>query len=714
MQIFCFTKSADKAYKVALSTVLLVLALQPLSLLATEQPAGWQLPVAGYSQAVRGGTGLLQTPTARMAPAGNLSINYSDNEEYRFWSVSIQLFDWMETTARYTDVRTRLYSDSPGFSNDQSYKDKGLDVKFRLLEESRYLPQLAIGFNDFGGTGLFESEYITLSKAWGALDFHLGMGWGYLGAAGNTANPFCELRDSFCSRPDGFSGAGGKIDYQKFFKGPASLFGGVEYQTPWQPLKLKLEYEGNDYQQDFAGELVQDSRWNIGAVYSWRDFNFNLNYQRGNTVGFGVNYALNMHTISQLKIEQPPRPVSATPKHTKFNEVDRAKLVQDLFHEAGFLVRRSQLTEDEIILYGNQFAYSDYKVANERMGRILAAELPATIQRYRIVNYAGQLPMVETVIDAEQFISAASYQGFEPDIRSSYVRRDISADTLAKVKPIEVSGFGAGMETFWIQTFGSPEEFYMYQAGVIFNAGYNFNRSTSIKGAAKVTLFQNFDNFNFKVDALDTPLPRVRTYVREYVTRSRVQLESLYGLWHDRLAPNIYGQMYAGYLETMFGGVGGELLYRPVDSNFAFGFDLNYVQQRSYENDYDFFDYKVLTGHANIYWQPEFLHDTLLTFNIGRFLAKDKGVNIDFAKRFDSGIVVGAYAAITDASSEEYGEGSFTKGFYVSIPFDLFSLKPAIGRGKLPWIPISRDGGQALNRPDKLFNLTEPRSPFFN
>ena len=110
--------------------------------------SSFQQQSAGYSQAVRGGTGLLQTPTARMAPEGNLSMNYSDNEEYRFWSVSIQLYPWLESTVRYTDVRTRLYSDSPGFSGDQTLKDKGIDVKFRLLEESRYLPQLAVGFND--------------------------------------------------------------------------------------------------------------------------------------------------------------------------------------------------------------------------------------------------------------------------------------------------------------------------------------------------------------------------------------------------------------------------------------------------------------------------------------------------------------------------------------------------------------------------------------
>jgi hypothetical protein len=182
--------------------------------------------------------------------------------------------------------------------------------------------------------------------------------------------------------------------------------------------------------------------------------------------------------------------------------------------------------------------------------------------------------------------------------------------------------------------------------------------------------------------------------------------------WNDRIAANLYAQVYGGYLETMFGGVGAELLYRPIDSNLAFGFDLNYVQQRSYENDFDLFDYKVLTGHANIYWQPPFLPDTLLTLNVGQYLAKDKGVTVDFAKRFDSGIVVGAYAAFTNVSSEEYGEGSFTKGFYLSIPFDLFSLKPSKGQGRLPWVPIARDGGQALIRPITLYNTTEERSLF--
>ena len=51
-----------------------------------------------------------------------------------------------EATLRYTDVRTRLYNANPGFSGDQTYKDKGMDVKVRLLEESTWIPNLS-GFS---------------------------------------------------------------------------------------------------------------------------------------------------------------------------------------------------------------------------------------------------------------------------------------------------------------------------------------------------------------------------------------------------------------------------------------------------------------------------------------------------------------------------------------------------------------------------------------
>ena len=63
----------------------------------------------GPSQSDFGGVGLLQTPTARMAREGELSLNYRDNDQYRYYSASVQLFPWLETTLRYTDVLDQIF-----------------------------------------------------------------------------------------------------------------------------------------------------------------------------------------------------------------------------------------------------------------------------------------------------------------------------------------------------------------------------------------------------------------------------------------------------------------------------------------------------------------------------------------------------------------------------------------------------------------------------
>ena len=689
------------------------LALVVGSVLSTTTQADTQINVTP-SQMVQGGNGLIQTPTARMREQGGMAINYTDNGEYRFWSVNIQLYDWMEATARYTDVRTQLYSPVESFSGDQTLKDKGLDVKFRLWKESYYLPDISVGFRDFGGTGFFESEYINASKSVGPFDFHLGLGWGYLGTADDITNPFCELRDSFCERPGGFSGRGGKVDYDQFFKGTASFFGGIEYQTPWEPLTLKLEFEGNDYSEDRAGELEQDSRWNIGAVYRYKDVDFSFNYQRGNTIGFGLTYRFNMNTASQLKFDKEPRSLMARRPPKKIEDVNKSALYNDMFRDAGFVLSDAELNENEATFYGTQVSYRDQDEAIERIGRVAASELPDTVKTYHIVDNRGGQPMVDTQVDAEAFIAAARYESVDGDIKQTYIRTDPSQEVLDAYDPENTKGLFYSADFFFTQSFGNPEDFYLYQTGFLLGGGYAFDEKFSVRGSARVTLLDNFDKFNYLVDNEEVALPRVRTRVREYVSENDVWLDTAILHYKDRLSENLFGQAYAGYLETMFAGVGGEIMYREVDSNIAYGLDINYVKQRDPLKQMALEDYDAITGHASVYWKPEFLDDTQITVSAGQFLAKDKGVNIDYAKRFDSGIIVGAFAAFTDVSSEEYGEGSFTKGFYISIPTDLFLLQPSKGRGFFPWVPISRDGGQMLQRPARLINQTEIRAPFYD
>ncbi len=51
-----------------------------------------------------GGIGLLQMPSARMADDGNLGFNFYNSDEYFNYALSLQVFPWLESTIRYTQV----------------------------------------------------------------------------------------------------------------------------------------------------------------------------------------------------------------------------------------------------------------------------------------------------------------------------------------------------------------------------------------------------------------------------------------------------------------------------------------------------------------------------------------------------------------------------------------------------------------------------------
>lgn len=238
--------------------------------------SSFNAPTLKHSQTNFGGVGLMQMPTARMAPEGEFNLSASFNNEYYFYNVSLQVMPWLEATVRYTQVQDLLYSGNGSadcsqnsFSGCTKYTDKGIDFKVRLIEEGYYLPELSVGVRDFGGTGLFDGEFVAASKRFGPLDVTLGMGWGYMGTSGNFTNPFCKASDRFCERPSDFKGNGGSIDFERWFKGDAAIYGGLEYQTPYKPLTLKLEYDSNDYSQDFpvvrgGVDMTQHTPWNVG------------------------------------------------------------------------------------------------------------------------------------------------------------------------------------------------------------------------------------------------------------------------------------------------------------------------------------------------------------------------------------------------------------------------------------------------------------------
>ena len=92
-----------------------------------------------------------------------------------------------------------------------------------------------------------------------------------------------------------------------------------------------------------------------------------------------------------------------------------------------------------------------------------------------------------------------------------------------------------------------------------------------------------------------------------------------------------------------------------------------------------------------------------LEINYGRYLAGDWGATTNLSRIFGNGWEVGAYATLTDVPFEKFGEGSFDKGIYVTIPIDWITGHPNQSRRKLDIRPITRDGGARLASARRLY-----------
>ncbi|WP_157981852.1 YjbH domain-containing protein [Pseudidiomarina donghaiensis] len=747
-------KAKKKALTLAIAAILLSPATYSVASAATSADTSTNtnsgVPQGPLAQSDFGGVGLMQTPTARMNPYGEMSINYADSDIYRRTAFSIQLFPWLETTARYTDIRNRLYSSDPNFSGDQTLKDKGFDAKLLLNYEGKYMPQFAVGLQDVGGTGIFAGEYIVANKRFsagsaGGFDVSLGMGWGYLGRRDNISNPFCDIADRMCERGTQTTGRGGKFEVDKWFRGPAAVFGGVQYYVPmpeaWGGLSLMAEYDPNDYQQDRAGVPIEvDSPWNFGANYALNDnISFKVGYQRGNTVTFGFTLNYNFNSAHQLKLEPAKRQAQANQvAPATLNEVDYDRLANDLLVEAGWRVaRRSTPGRDNVAviaddidqssgiapgltlskerratvtLEATQTRFRDTAEAVDRAARILADALPEHITEYQIKEFNGNLGIKQHNINAEAYKTAYRGERFHTNEQNAIHTTSVNPKTAITANNNEFKNdFTWSIQPDLDQSFGGAEDFYIYQLSLKATGKYTLTNAWDVSGKLGINIADSYDKFNFLIDSQDTPLPRVRTRIREYAVNQNVWLDNLQVNYTKQLGNNLFASAYGGYLERMFGGVGGEVLYRPLHSDFAYGLDLNYVKQRDPYQDLGFDDYSVLTGHASLYYNADklmngaFGNSTVIA-RVGRFLAKDEGIQLEYQHEFDSGVIAGAFAAFTNVSDEDYGEGSFTKGFYLSIPFDLFFVRNTKTRGTIGWMPILRDGGQMLHRSRPLYN----------
>ncbi len=662
-----------------------------------------------------GGIGLLQTPTARMAEEGEIAFTASHTSPYSRYNVVMQPLPWLEGAFRYVSVANRRYGPE-WLSGNQNYKDKSIDVKLRLWQESHWLPEVSAGFRDLGGTGLFSSEYLVASKRFGAVDASLGLATGYIGNRGDFKNPLASLDDRFEERPR--AKGTGNLNSSGMFRGPVGVFGGISYQTPWQPLQLKLEYDGNDYKREPQNNHQrQRTPFNIGASYALNsNVQLHAAWERGDALMLGITLRGNIAQASPAPklLDPSPAPTLRQTQGAKqaasLDDVDWPVLAAELEENSGLRVSRISQRGQEVIVTGEQrrFFYPAQGVG--RSARILDASLPNDITWFTVKNTRLGVPVVETSIERKAFADYVDHRSELSQLAGHIEMAKPAQQYRSTLYDAPLKRFDGNFNIGYQQSLGGPDGFILFQVAGTYSANLHFTRNTWLTGTLSYNAYNNYDRFRY-----DAPskLPRVRTNIRKYLTTEDLTIPSLQLTSTRQLGADLYGSAYAGLFESMYGGIGGELLYRPLNERWAIGGELNWVKQRDFDQRFSFRDYSVATGHATLYYQWGTDRKIVSVVSAGRYLAKDWGATLAVTRAFDNGASIGAYATKTDVSSAEFGEGSFDKGIFVSIPFDFMLPRSTRARANFAWTPLYRDGGARLSRSYGLYQMTSERDPDF-
>src|SRR6056297_665756 len=132
--------------------------------------------------------GLIDMPAATSRPDGELALTVSSFAGQTRNTLTFQGLPRLSGSFRYS-----VLDNLAGGGEDTLY-DRSFSLHYRFADETAWRPALAVGLNDFLGTGIYSSEYIVATKTLGdSVRLTGGIGWGRLGGAGGFTNPLGVL-----------------------------------------------------------------------------------------------------------------------------------------------------------------------------------------------------------------------------------------------------------------------------------------------------------------------------------------------------------------------------------------------------------------------------------------------------------------------------------------------------------------------------------------
>ncbi|MEM7211197.1 MAG: YjbH domain-containing protein [Pseudomonadota bacterium] len=800
-------------------TALAMLACLCASVSVAEEPQAPERPTLNLF----GVTGLIDTPTADMQPDANISITAGYFGGYLRNTITAQFLPGIEASFRYS-VLNEL-SPPPGGT---TLFDRSFDVKVRLLEEGRNWPAIAIGLQDFLGTGVFSGEYIAATKGFDLEDFGSiratgGIGWGRFADGNGIENPLTNIADGFRNR-DVNVGVGGNVTPGQFFRGEnMGFFGGIEWNTPIEGLSAKLEYSPDRYTRERTfGDFEQNVPLNIGLDYRASDeLEIGAYYMYGSEFGIRVTITANpFRPLADFDTEPAPKHLASRPAprglgdisgigdvvalltgdspkvsfsdprlkdvilHERLgnvrwadailtsraddrcptelakaidaemgvidvvtfqrsdnspvcsvalrpagenalritaqassqysidwyqNEAERAQIVEALakeLNDESLNLFGIEVTPDRVQIYLENDRYRAMPRALGRAARALTRTMPPSVELFEITPVEGSLPVATVVLKRSELENQVE--------RPDAARETFSTTTIKDAAPVSWDTVLAPDTTFprfsW-NVFPStpvnlfdPDQPARFDLAAVATGSVEFLPGLSSSGEISYRIVGDLDDIERRSNSLVEE--RVRSDIAEYLNQGNPALTRLTMDYVTKVSDSVYARASAGLLERMYAGVSGELLWKPAGQSWGLGVEANYVRQRGFNTLFDMRDYDTFTGHASVYWDTGF-YGLSTQVDVGRYLAGDYGGTLSLKRRFANGWEVGGFATFTDIPFDEFGEGSFDKGLFLTIPFNY--VLPYDSRQDLDIVlrPLTRDGGARLSVANRLYPLLE-------
>jgi exopolysaccharide biosynthesis protein YbjH len=361
---------------------------------------------------------------------------------------------------------------------------------------------------------------------------------------------------------------------------------------------------------------------------------------------------------------------------------------------------------DAVVYYTNSHYFAETE-AIERLTRLLMQYAPPRIERFRLIATAFGQPVQEFNILRGPVEQLKSQEGEDVTVLSSSAasiqRPGFNHPILDKSQKFPQFSWSA-FPQFRQQLF-DPNNPFGVQVVAAVAANIIVAPGLSLRGEAETSLFDTFNTSRVS----DSVLPHVRTDFVNYFTRGKNGIDNLEASYNFRLRPDVFAVARIGYLESMFAGAGGEVLWRPEGARWALGVDAFEVYQRGFDRLLDLQKYHQFTGHISLYYASPW-YDLNFQLRAGQYLAGDRGFTFQMTRRFSTGVEIGAFLTRTNVSAERFGEGSFDKGIFLRIP--LSWIAPMETQNEIGMIlrPVQRDGGQALAGDAILYEETRSTS----